>query len=341
MKVEIAESLLLSWLRHVQGCVVAQMNWKPSPSWSVARDRELNQVFEVAQDFASQNIGIQIFKKGCFNQFIRQAEIDVLGLRLPDGTGTRTVIAVDTAFHEGGLNYGSADETVGRVLKKLIRGAFALEAYVDAGEAFVMFATPKVAEPIRRRIEHHLVEIEALLARQAALTMHRLRFRLIANQDFTDEILQPVLARADAVADTSELFLRAYQLLSLCEPTPRKHLAQANCRETAGDGDRIGKHVRATMQNLAATNRLSPGVVGKLLDGRYCKATFNLGLPFLKAVDPTVDVSRQRIDSNGYGRYWKHPLKINNHEFLMCSQWFIWQRSAFDRWVRELDQAVR
>jgi hypothetical protein len=53
------------------------------------------------------------------------------------------VIAVDSAFHEAGLQYGNADETVGRVLKKLIRGAFALEACLDVGEASVICGRDK------------------------------------------------------------------------------------------------------------------------------------------------------------------------------------------------------
>jgi hypothetical protein len=79
--------------------------------------------------------------------------------------------------------------------------------------------------------------------------------------------------------------------------------------------------------------------VGDLLNPRYCKAKFNLGLPFLKPVDRAVPLSRQRIDSKGYSRYWKHPLRIGGHEFLMCSQWFVWQRDTFDAWVREVDGA--
>jgi hypothetical protein len=30
MKVEAGESLILSWLRHVVGCQIVQLNWKPS-----------------------------------------------------------------------------------------------------------------------------------------------------------------------------------------------------------------------------------------------------------------------------------------------------------------------
>ena len=203
MKVEIAESVIMSWLRHAQGCVVTQMNWKPSPTWAVARERELTQAFDAVRSFASEAIGVQIFTRGEFRQFLRQTEIDVLGLRLADGTGAPAVIAVETAFHENGLQYGSADETIGRVLKKLIRAAFALEAYVDAGEAAVIFATPKMAEPIRRGVQQHLAQLESLLSRQANLAIHRMSFRIIANEEFASEVLEPVLSQVDAVADGS------------------------------------------------------------------------------------------------------------------------------------------
>jgi hypothetical protein len=79
MKIEIAESLILSWLRHVQGCAVTQLNWKPSPSWTLADEHALRQEFERIRTLASETIGVPIFKQGEFAQFVRQAEIDVLG----------------------------------------------------------------------------------------------------------------------------------------------------------------------------------------------------------------------------------------------------------------------
>ena len=91
------------------------------------------------------------------------------------------------------------------------------------------------------------------------------------------------------------------------------------------------------MNELAASGRLTARIVGDLLDPRYCKARFNLGHPFLKPVDQErADLDPGAIDRNGYGRYWKRPLKIGGHEFLMCNQWFVWQRDAFDAWVRDV-----
>jgi hypothetical protein len=200
----------------------------------------------------------------------------------------------------------------------------------------MVFATPKVAEPIHAAIEHHLAALESALA-DGRSTNLRLRFRLIANQDFGDEIVQPVLDIAGAVADTSELFLRAQQLIALCErPARQPRSTMQNGADATERGEGIGAYVRATMAGLAESGRLTPEIVTELSNAHYSKTRFNLGHPFLKPVDPAVDLSSQRQDANGYARYWRHPVRIGDHQFLMCSQWFDWQRIAFDQWVRDL-----
>ena len=39
--------------------------------------------------------------------------------------------------------------------------------------------------------------------------------RIIANDEFNSEVLDPILAMSGGVADTSELFLRSYQMLQM------------------------------------------------------------------------------------------------------------------------------
>jgi hypothetical protein len=337
MKIEICESLIFSWLRHVQGCIVTQMNWKPSPTWAVAREGELAEAFDDIRNFSGQAIGLPIFKCG-FRQLIRQTEIDVLGLRLDSVSGASSAVAVDSAFHEDGLLYVNTDETAGRVLKKLIRAAFALEAYLDVDEACIVFATPKMAEPIREAVQRHLATLEMRLAERRGSAMPRLGFRVIANAEFANEILAPVLEQVDAVADTSELFMRAQQLMRLCDPRDRPSCASHSraADTTTEEGSRIGEHVRRTMAALAASGRLTARIVGDLLDPRYCKATFNLGYSFLKPVNRSAPLSRQGNDRNGRGRYWKKPLRVGSQQFLMCNDWYVGQRRAFDGWVREV-----
>ena len=95
MKIEIGEFLILSWLRHVHGCVVTQMNWSPSPAWTVARERELRAAFEAVRRFSDDTIGGSSFGKVDFESFVRHARIDVLGLRLDRNSGGTDAIAVE------------------------------------------------------------------------------------------------------------------------------------------------------------------------------------------------------------------------------------------------------
>jgi hypothetical protein len=41
MKIEIGESLFLSWLRHVKGCQLVQTNWKSVSEWDRMHDEEI------------------------------------------------------------------------------------------------------------------------------------------------------------------------------------------------------------------------------------------------------------------------------------------------------------
>jgi hypothetical protein len=90
------------------------------------------------------------------------------------------------------------------------------------------------------------------------------------------------------------------------------------------------------MAKLAESGRLTPEIVAELSSGHYCKQRFNLGYPFLKAVDTAAGLLGQRRDHNGYARYWRHPIRIGDHQFLMCHEWFGRHRIAFDQWVRDL-----
>jgi hypothetical protein len=220
MKIEIGESLIFSWLRHVRGCPIVQASWKPSPTWPIRREPGLASNFEKMREIAGQRLGFEVFKKSLFNQFSRQAEIDVLGLRF--GDAGLAAIAVDSAFHENGVQYSELKETVGRILKKMIRTAFVLEAYFDLHQAETVFATPKMHNAVHDALQGCWPELQSILADCGSLSADRLRLRIVTNGDFVEEIIQPVLDRMDQVADTSELFLRAQQLVRFCEVTPRR-----------------------------------------------------------------------------------------------------------------------
>jgi hypothetical protein len=221
----------------------------------------------------------------------------------------------------------------------MIRTAFVLNAYFDLDQGDIVFATPKMHNAVHEALQGCWPELQSVLADCGSLSADRLQLRIVTNGDFVEQIIQPVLGRMDQVADTSELFLRAQQLVRCCEVMPRgKQLRQsaASARPASAGEIKIGEHVRQTLVQLASTGKLTPKVVVALADRSHCKATFGLNHSFLRKVMPDAPLHAQGIDENGYSRYWRDPLAIDGARFLVCSQWFAWQRPAFDRWVQEI-----
>lgn len=135
MKIEIGESLIYSWLRHKKNCQLVQTNWKPSAEWNKFDIEWAEKTYRDAQKYFDETFQFDLFKKNSgLEQALQQAELDVIGVQI-EGAIVKNIFAVDVAFHEKGLNYGSKEETATRVLKKMIRSALCLVVYFGAKKA--------------------------------------------------------------------------------------------------------------------------------------------------------------------------------------------------------------
>lgn len=209
MKVEMGESLVRTWVRHNRRCQLAELNWKPSPVWhdSISEEHE-----EIYQDAKIQFAEYGVLLKSSLSQFMKQGEIDVLGIRLDQGRVNK-VIAVDIAFHSSGLQYGSKSETAARIIKKGIRTALIVDRYFRGCPAEILFMSPKVTPATASLI----VEAESALHEFIRKWNPELSFQCLINGQFKEKVFNEVMALREEVADTSELFLRAAQLVNLFE----------------------------------------------------------------------------------------------------------------------------
>lgn len=199
MKIEIGESLVRSWLRHVEHCEFAELNWKPSPTWQAPENIEAKTLFENARAEWPEAFG-----KNAFSQFLKQAEIDVLGLNITNNK----LHLVDIAFHSGGLNYGGQGKTGQRIFKKLIRSALIAQTYFPNREAIVYFVTPVCTPGIKKEVDAAYIR-----ACEVISDISDISFQLIIGHDFKAQVVDEVLTLGSDVADTSELFLRSWQLI--------------------------------------------------------------------------------------------------------------------------------
>jgi hypothetical protein len=145
MKIEIGESLMYSWLRHVKHCQSVQLNWKPSNTWELYNENLVKKIMEETSQYIREKYMLEIFKNNqSHTQILKQGEIDVLWLELRNGS-VAEIYGIDTAFHKNGLNYGNADQTVERVVKKMIRMTMIMAGFFDLTRGTIIFASPKVS----------------------------------------------------------------------------------------------------------------------------------------------------------------------------------------------------
>ena len=321
MKIEVGESLGYSYLRHVKRCWLVQANWKASEHWP--RHLAGNILDAMFADIRARFDPDGSVFRGTANaaQFLRQAEIDVIGV---DWEGS--VHALDIAFHEAGLNYGGGADK--RVLKKLLRTMLILNGYhPPETKRHLYFLAPKVNPGVQKPLEAVFNKLRA--------EYPEIEWKLIINDDFYRQVVQPTLERAATVADTSELFVRAAKLLHLAEAATNAVPAHTReSRRLADDAGRLGHRVTATTPGNPARGRVQPLVrrlmqtllvdyptllddmdIRNLLNRDYCKS--NLGLQIgnhalLRRVEDGRKIS-------GRDRYWKD---VYADRFYVCSQWW-------------------
>jgi hypothetical protein len=325
MKIEMGESLFYSWLRHVKECQVVQTNWKASPKWALSDEVELERwMTDVGRIFADK-FDMNVFKSVSLSQMLQQAEADAIGISMTE-TGTE-IYAVDVAYHEAGLNYGDRQTTIAKVAMKCLRTAFCIRGYFNTDKAEIIFASPKIHNAVRDDLAPCMDEINRFFL------SYELGFkaRVIANEEFNELILKPILAASEGVADTAELFLRSYQLLQMFgdrasiprkAPT-RKSISPTTIRTSmptivppSDEGVlteiKIGKIANSVLRRILESGTISDEEIKQMQDPDYSHQTFHINFPLLVDGDTEYNAIR----------YYAKPLMIHNRHYYLCSQWF-------------------
>ena len=335
MKIEVGESLMLSWLRHAKNCQLVQLNWKPSPSsWELHNENELRDIMEKADELFKNQFQLNIFKKNTHSSLLKQAEIDALGVEF-NSTTIENIYGIDVAFHENGLNYGSKDETAARVIKKMIRTAMVIYGYFNLRKGNIIFASPKIGDNIYAPLSRYVDELNEFMGR---LGFH-FYFKIYGNERFREKIFYPVINLSSLVADTSELFMRSIQMYNMFgETLASKNVLEEIPHDFKGSDElKIGLLVRTTIKQLVKENSIPPDEVEKLLNLEYSKNTFNLNHPFLKRIDSDMDPQVQR-QVNGYYRYWADEIAIFDNKYYVCKEWYEQNRNKFIMWLEKINQ---
>ena len=294
-----------------------QTNWKASEHWEKQfTDEELENAFISMRDsFDSDGHVFKDTKSS--KQFLSQAEIDVVGIE-QDGT----IHALDVAYHSAGLSYGGG--TSNRVLKKMLRTLFVLETYHPADvERHIYFLSPKVNPGVQNSLEAMILSLRK--------NYSNINWHLLTNDDFTIDVLQTTLERADTVADTAELFVRSAKLLELGgapEVRSDRRTARKKSQGSAPNSnnktpDRVSnslERVQPLVQGIMKTlledypTLMDDKLLSGLLDSEFCKRSIGLRIGNYSPIRR----KEEGREIGGYSRYWGETY---GGSYFVCSQW--------------------
>lgn len=326
MKIEMGESLLLSWLRHIKECQLVQTNWKPSSKWELKNKEVLEQLMKDSAAIFKSKYGYDLYKGNSgINQVLAQAEIDVMGISFDEDD--KHIYAIDVAFHEAGLNYGLREETVSRVIKKCIRTAMCIYGYYGSSDGTIIFTSPKINPTVINDIDACTDDIISVLSNLGL----NYKIRIIGNEDFSEKILEPVLNVLGDVSDTSELFMRSLQMYNLfagkkpktADKTPRSTAPRKITKEFESieyngiDGleeMKIGIIVRTVLRKILENDEVSKEEIEQMQKADYSKEVFDIQYPLLLKVSET--------DGKSPKRYYSLPIKVYGEDYFLCSEWF-------------------
>ena len=304
MTQEMGESLIYKWLRHVKGCQMVQTNWKASPTWDLRYFQEaqdLNSRF--LKDVSIQNL-VEDESKISFKQSFYQTEIDVIGLNKTSLSHNGKIYAAEVACNSDGLHYNNLgkNNSIGKVISKLIKNAVAIYAIFGNIEAEVLFATPVISHEFDQSIQSYITILNQLASNYSL----KYNFRLVAGDDFKLRIIDPVYIMSQGVNDSSEMFLRAQKLLDISGVlSVKNNLRNPDSFEEFGAiGEIANKALRACLSNSNITKKIIAGLEP---------------LIYSSELSPIVDIVPDGLSH----RYYKTPIMARNGEFYLCNHWLV------------------
>lgn len=228
MTIEMGESLMASWLKHVKGCQIVQTNWKYSACWKAASGerRERHREIELLVKEAQEKLGILKRKQtkkiaAVVDGMFRQVECDVLGVKFV--ADVPEYIATEIAFHGKGLHYtppktsdiaNAIDFTAHKIITKMFSTAMVLYWSLGVKKAQLIFASPKTISSFESAINKKVKSLKDFFCRHEEFEYS---FAFITNKRFKKEIYERIKKKIGDVADVSELYMRAILLSDMVE----------------------------------------------------------------------------------------------------------------------------
>lgn len=334
MQIDIAESLLASWLRHERKCQLVQTNWK-APTWQPSDEKKviLEDAFSIVKRHFEKKHQTSIFKKiDSIDQLMKQIECDVVGVRWHNDGGVSLHIG-EIAYHAKGLNYTDTTKTRScefKVIAKIIYGVFAAYYYWNINDIEIIFTSPKVhtkrAEKIIQ-LDESLSELKTQLIEKFKLK--RLNVYIALNDKFKQDIIQPIkrIAASD-YTNLNELYLRSIQLFLNNIDFMGNEITEKEADNEAKIGELVHNRLKPLIKKLNDER-----LINDLCKPEYSNANFKLNFPLLVA-------THGEYAKKHHNRYYVEEINLCGRSYRITSQWYSRNQNSLMHWMDNLQKKL-
>lgn len=300
---DIGESVIFSWLKHIEKCQLVQMNWKPSPNWSIGKIEEIDEMMGEIKKINNNELQ-DVFKKNNSDMFLATAECDAIGFSI--NNKKQCVYSVDVAFHSAGTNYSgnnNGNQTVDKVLSKIIRQTFCVYYYFGNDiDGKIIFMSPIMRSAIYNKLQKKLNSVKDYFKNKNIAY----EIQVIVNNDFENTVLLPLMDINWKINNGDEYFLRSLKLLDVLSIW-KERSDRYKIFNDMKVGEIAQKYIPLIVKAGIIENNL-------LFDGKYSKANFGLRFPLMSTKTGRRYYTK-KVDNVGY--ICNHWVESENRYALM------------------------
>ncbi len=341
MKIEVGKSLISSWLMHAKSCQVVQTNWKPSIDTIEVHDEEL--LDEIINDihnkfFVEMNYELFNTSKRA-RDIIQDKTINLLGLEL-DHAEVKKLYAIEAIFVEDGIKHGKSSDIIEDILRQMMAMTVASLGYFSCKNCEMVFASPIVSQTVSEKLDEIC---ETLTGYFNGKWNMNFTFRVICNNAFKSRIVDVIHALSESIIDDSELYMRSIQIYNNFSKNSRinrriygknwkKKQSKGTKHEAGYDEIKVSALVQTTFSEIAKVN-LPETELQKLTDHDYCQEVFKTRYPFLKKIDRSISMTKNRIEDEQivyYGRVYA----LNGKNYLLVNDWHKDNKEKYIDWFK-------
>jgi hypothetical protein len=324
------ESVIVSWLKHIDKCQITQTNWGVAySSWELQSEDNIKKLMDITDKFFSKNYKWDLYENNSTPLlFLHQGNIDVLGLMINSNVSNIYAISINNS--ENALDVDSSLNLCKEIIKKMIRTALLIVGYLNTPNAKIIFVTPKMHEKLYETLITAISGLNNIFNSMG----YDFTFDFYTNESYRKIIFEPVneLIKAPTKAELSIKRDQIYQPSLLKETS----LYTENNVNNNSDSDiitpKIGKLIRVEFEKLIDKGLLTEEIVQNLCDSKYSKEIFDLRFPMLKKYNDEPPLIEQRL-IKGNGRYYSHIYYINGQKYLLTNDWYERNRSKLLMWI--------